>query len=100
MGSQLTRFQLVVWVIPSLVWDAIAIFVVGMFLGPMYPIAMNHSRRILPRWILTGSIGWISGFGQAGSAFLPFITGSVVENFGMQSLQPLYVVSVESVQTR
>jgi len=84
-------FELVVWIIPSLLWNAVAISVVGLLLGPMFPMAMNHSRRILPRWILTGSIGWITGFGQAGSAFLPFITGSVVENFGMQSLQPLLV---------
>lgn len=65
--------------------------VVGVLLGPMYPIAMNESSRILPRWLLTGSIGWIAGFGQAGSALFPFITGSLAQKFGIKSLQPLCV---------
>lgn len=65
---------------------------VGVLLGPMYPIAMNHASRILPRWLLTGSIGWIAGFGQAGSAALPFLTGALASRVGIQSLQPLYVM--------
>ncbi len=43
----------------------------------MYPIAMNQAGRVLPQWLLTGSIGWIAGFGQAGSAAIPFITGVI-----------------------
>jgi hypothetical protein len=76
----------------------------------MYPILMNHAARILPRWILTGSIGWIAGFGQAGSALLPFAwvelllyyicradakcsysTGALASKFGIGALQPLCV---------
>ncbi|EDR08088.1 uncharacterized protein LACBIDRAFT_297766 [Laccaria bicolor S238N-H82] len=45
-------------VVPSL----ISIFIIGLLLGPMYPIAMNHTSRVLPRWILTGSTGWIAEF--------------------------------------
>jgi fucose permease len=55
----------------------------------MYPIAMNYASLILPRRILTDSIGWISGFGQAGSALFPFITGAITSKKGIQSLQPL-----------
>jgi hypothetical protein len=79
----------------------------------MYPILMNHAARILPRWILTGSIGWIAGFGQAGSALLPFAwvelllcgicrlmrsvsysTGALASKFGIGALQPLCVDDV------
>jgi len=56
----------------------------------MYPIAMNQAARVLPRWILSGSIGWIAGFGQAGSAVLPFMTGAIASTKGISSLQPLY----------
>jgi len=74
----------------------------------MYPICMNEAGRVLPRKILTGSIGmltyfaadhiraltrdlgWIAGFGQAGSAILPFMTGALASRFGISSLQPLY----------
>ena len=50
---------------------------------------MNQAARILPAWLLTPSIGWIAGFGQAGSAVLPFITGALAQSTGIGSLQPL-----------
>ncbi|RDB30820.1 Bypass of stop codon protein 6 [Hypsizygus marmoreus] len=83
--------ELIVWLVPSLIGDAVAVSLVGVLLGPMYPITMNHAGRVLPRWILTGSIGWIAGFGQAGSALLPFMTGALSSKFGIRSLQPLLV---------
>lgn len=81
--------ELVVWLVPSLIGGAVAVSLVGVLLGPIYPILMNHSARILPHWLLTGSIGWIAGFGQAGSAFLPFLTGVVASRKGIWALQPL-----------
>jgi fucose permease len=83
------RLEFVVWFVPSLIGDAAAVAIVGMLLGPIYPIVMNQSSKILPRWLLTGSIGWIAGFGQAGSALLPFITGAVASKVGIENLQPL-----------
>ena len=56
--------ELIVWLVPSLIGDGVAVSIVGVLLGPIYPIVMNESSRILPRWLLTGSIGWIAGFGQ------------------------------------
>ncbi|GJE94799.1 MFS general substrate transporter [Phanerochaete sordida] len=83
--------ELIVWLVPSLVGNAIAIAFIGALLGPIYPIVMNHSARILPHWLLTGAIGWIAGFGQAGSAFIPFITGVIASREGIWALQPLMV---------
>ncbi|KAK0489623.1 major facilitator superfamily domain-containing protein [Armillaria luteobubalina] len=83
--------ELVVWLVPSLIGGGVAVSLVGVVLGPMYPIVMNHSSRILPPWLLTGSIGWIAGFGQAGSALFPFITGALANSVGISSLQPLLV---------
>ena len=81
--------ELIIWFIPSLIGNAVAVSIIGMLLGPMYPIAMNQASRVLPRWILTESIGWIAGFGQAGSALLPFLTGAMASGVGIGSLQPL-----------
>ncbi|KAG7092620.1 hypothetical protein E1B28_008963 [Marasmius oreades] len=83
--------ELVVWLVPSLIGGALAVSFVGFLLGPMYPITMNYAGRTLPRWILTGSIGWIAGFGQAGSAVFPFMTGALAGKYGIRSLQPLLV---------
>ncbi|KAG0695917.1 MFS general substrate transporter [Suillus ampliporus] len=83
--------ELIVWFVPSLVGDAVAVCVTGVLLGPMYPIVMNHAGRVLPRWILTGAIGWIAGVGQAGSALVPFVAGALAQSSGIKSLQPLLV---------
>lgn len=83
------RLDFVIWFVPSLIGDAIAVSIIGLLLGPMFPIAMNQSARILPPWILTGSIGWIAGFGQAGSALFPFIAGAVAQNHGIKTLHPM-----------
>ena len=87
--SWITRLELVVWLVPSLIGGAVAVSFVGVLLGPIYPIVMNHAGRVLPPWLLTGSIGWIAGFGQAGSALLPFLTGALASKTGIKSLQPL-----------
>ncbi|KAL1744994.1 major facilitator superfamily domain-containing protein [Schizophyllum fasciatum] len=83
--------ELVVWLVPSLIGGGVAVSLVGLLLGPFYPIAMNQAARILPSWLLTPSIGWIAGFGQAGSAVLPFITGALAQSTGIGSLQPFLV---------
>ncbi|KIJ15883.1 hypothetical protein PAXINDRAFT_76660 [Paxillus involutus ATCC 200175] len=83
--------ELVVWLVPSLVGGAVSVSIIGVLLGPMYPITMNHAGRVLPAWLLTGSIGWIAGFGQAGSALLPFMTGTIASKSGIGALQPLLV---------
>ncbi|KIK86997.1 hypothetical protein PAXRUDRAFT_831878 [Paxillus rubicundulus Ve08.2h10] len=83
--------ELVVWLVPSLVGGAVSVSIIGVLLGPMYPITMNHAGRVLPAWLLTGSIGWIAGFGQAGSALLPFMTGAIASKSGISVLQPLLV---------
>ncbi|KAG2032534.1 MFS general substrate transporter [Suillus americanus] len=84
-------FELIVWFVPSLVGDAVAVSIVGVLLGPMYPIVVNHAGRVLPRWLLTGAIGWIAGVGQAGSALVPFIVGAIAQNSGMKILQPVLI---------
>ncbi|KAF9239880.1 MFS general substrate transporter [Melanogaster broomeanus] len=84
-------FELVVWLVPSLIGDAVCVSIVGVLLGPMYPITMNQAGRIVPSWLLTGSIGWIAGFGQAGSAVLPFMTGAIASRSSIRALQPLLV---------
>ncbi|KAI5123262.1 hypothetical protein M0805_001351 [Coniferiporia weirii] len=89
--------ELVVWRVPSLIGDAVAVSFIGLFIGPMYPILMNVTGRLIPPWLLNGSIGWISSFGYAGSALLPFITGALASRFGIVSLQPVLITLLASM---
>ncbi|KAF9653480.1 MFS general substrate transporter [Thelephora ganbajun] len=83
--------EVVIWRVPSLIGNAVTISIVGVLLGPIYPIVMNHAARILPHLLLTGSIGWIAGLGQAGSAAIPFITGALAASSGIWTLHPLLI---------
>jgi len=88
--------EITIWLIPSLIQNAIAISFVGVLLGPMFPIIINETKALLPSWLLGGSIGWITAIGMAGSAALPFFTGLLASKVGIKALQPL-VVSMMSV---
>lgn len=83
--------EFIIWFVPSLIGNAVAVSFIGIFLGPMFPIAMNVAGRILPHHVVTGSIGWIGGVGAVGSVVVPFVTGAVAGRAGIKSLQPLYV---------
>jgi fucose permease len=84
-------FQMIVWLVPSFTAAAISVSMIGILLGPMYPIALNHTARVLPRHLVNGTVGWISACGAGGSALLPFLTGAMASKLGIESLQPLCV---------
>lgn len=62
---------------------------IGVILGPMYPIFVDHGAQILPTYLFTACMGWISGIGMTGSAALPFVTGILAAKYDIESLQPL-----------
>mgnify|MGYP002402955919 CR=1 FL=1 len=80
-----------IWFWPSLIGGAVIVSIIGMLIGPIFPIAMNQCGRFLPPSILTGAIGWIAGFGYVGSAVIPFITGAIAQGHGIKALHPVYV---------
>ncbi|KAH9852214.1 MFS general substrate transporter [Lenzites betulinus] len=83
--------ELVVWLVPSLIADAICVSFVGVFLGPLFPIMTNHAGRILPPDLISGGVGWIASWGAAGAAVFPFVTGAIASKTGISALQPLVV---------
>jgi len=83
--------EITIWFVPSIVGNAVAVSLVGLVMGPMFPVMISHASKVLPRWLLTVCIGWISGIGMVGSAVLPFLTGLLSSRFGIASLQPLMI---------
>ncbi|EFX06098.1 major facilitator superfamily transporter [Grosmannia clavigera kw1407] len=82
-------FELLVWFVPNVIGDAVAVAIVGLLLGPVYPCAaavlmrsMNHRERV------TG-IGITAAFGSAGGAAAPFITGVLAQAVGTFVLHPI-----------
>ncbi|KAL5482852.1 hypothetical protein ACEPAI_9447 [Sanghuangporus weigelae] len=86
--------EITIWFVPSLIQNAIAVAFIGFLLGPIYPIITSVAGRLVPHWLLNGAVGWIGGFGQMGSALLPFVTGVISSKYGVSSLQPLIVAAL------
>ncbi|KAL1658471.1 major facilitator superfamily domain-containing protein [Schizophyllum commune] len=83
--------ELTVWFVPSVVGNATSVSIIGLLLGPMFPIIVNHASHVIPKHLLTPSVGFITAIGVSGSAVLPVVTGLLANNYGIQSLQPLMI---------
>lgn len=81
--------EVVIWTTKSIVGNAVLYAIIGILLGPMYPIVMVVVGRIIPDKLQGGAIGLIASLGQVGSAIIPFMTGGVAQHTGIWVLQPL-----------
>ena len=81
--------EVFIWALPKEIPSAIAISLVGFFLGPMFPSIMNQCGTFIPGHLLSGAIGWICSVALLGDALVPFAAGALADRFGIVSLQPL-----------
>jgi len=63
--------EIVIWTVHDLVTNAVLYSIIGVLLGPQYPIVMMVVLEILPPELQAGTIGWCAALGQAGSAIMP-----------------------------
>jgi fucose permease len=84
-------FQLLVWLVPNVVGDAVAVTVLGLLLGPIYPCSMNVFSRLLPKNTQMSSLSIISALGSSGGALVPFLTGISAQQAGTFILHPIAI---------
>jgi fucose permease len=84
-------FQLLVWLVPNIIGDAVAIAIVGLLLGPVYPCATGVFSRLLPRSIQMSSLSFMASIGNAGGALAPFFTGLLAQKLGAAVLNPVCI---------
>ncbi|KAL3427377.1 MFS efflux [Phlyctema vagabunda] len=82
-------FQLIVWFVPNIIGDAVAVSIVGLLLGPIYPCATHIFSRLIPRKDQVISLSIISAFGSSGGAVAPFTTGILAQAAGTFVLHPI-----------
>lgn len=141
--ARLLRLEIVIWKVPSLIGDAVAVSFVGLFVSyslftsgcggvadltavfswvpsspswltthpgffllgslqvcrtrtlvtsrasPSHPMRPCFAKLLPVNLVFLGSIGWIAGFGQTGSAVAPLIAGVLAEKAGIWTLHPL-----------
>ncbi|KAJ1026339.1 hypothetical protein NDA16_002426 [Ustilago loliicola] len=86
--------QLLIWFIPNIIANAVALALLGVFLGPAFPCMIRvTTKTIRPRAHLTAAISFISTFSAAGMALLPLIVGlaSQKASQGIKILPPMLV---------
>ena len=84
-------FQILVWAVPDIVTNAVAVSIVGLMLGPIYPCAASvFMRNMKSRDVLSG-MGTISACGSLGGAMAPFVTGMLAQAVGTWVLHPLVI---------
>lgn len=84
-------FELLVWLVPNVIGDAVAVAVVGLLLGPVYPCAASVFMRGMSRSEQVSGLGVISAFGSSGGAAAPFTTGILAQAVGTFVLHPIAI---------
>ncbi|KAI9670468.1 MAG: hypothetical protein M1829_004791 [Trizodia sp. TS-e1964] len=90
-------FQLIVWFVPNVIGDAVAVGFIGLLLGPIYPCAMSVFSRLLNKDIQMVAVGIVSALGCTGGAIAPFSTGLLAQSVGTWVLHPVCVVLFASM---
>ena len=90
-------FQLLVWLVPNIIENAVAESIVGLFLGPIYPCATAIFARLLPRNIQISSLSIVTSMGSSGGALVPFITGILASRLSTVVLHPVVLISFASM---
>lgn len=86
-----SAFQVLVWKIPNVVGDAVAVSIVGLLLGPIYPCATAVVSRLVGRRLQMSSLAAVSALGSSGGAVAPFFTGLLAQQVGTWVLHPICV---------
>ena len=81
--------QLIFWLVPQFIVSAVAVGLLGFFMGPLFPASIVACTKILPQRLHVASIGISAAFGGGGAAVLPFAVGAIAQRAGVQALQPI-----------
>ena len=84
-------FQLLVWFVPNVIGEAVAVSVVGLLLGPVYPCSMAVYSRLIPQRLQMSSLAAVSALGSSGGAVAPFFTGLLAQQVGTWVLHPICI---------
>ena len=60
--------ELVFWLVPEFVVSAVAVSLLGVFTGPLFPGAIVVAAKLLPKHLHTPGIGIASAFAGSGAA--------------------------------
>ncbi|KAI2817690.1 hypothetical protein CBS115989_5765 [Aspergillus niger] len=83
--------ELVFWLVPEFIVSAVAVALVGFFLGTIFPGVVVVATRLLPKHLHVAAIGFAAAFSMGGGAVFPFMIGAIAQAKGVTVLQPILV---------
>ncbi|KAK2616621.1 hypothetical protein QQS21_000444 [Conoideocrella luteorostrata] len=86
--------ELLFWLVPQFVVSAVAVSLLGFFLGPLFPGAVMVTAKLLPKRIHVSAIGFAMALGGTGGTVFPFIIGAVASSKGIGALQPIVLALI------
>ncbi|KAH0013742.1 MFS general substrate transporter, partial [Aureobasidium melanogenum] len=90
-------FQLLVWLIPNIVGEAVAVSLLGLLLGPVYPCATTIFTRLMDRDVQMTALSFVSSAGSSGGAVAPFLTGLLAQAVGTFVLHPICIGLLQNI---
>lgn len=91
MMAGAVAFQLMTWLIPNVIGEAVTVAILGVLLGAVYPCSASVFIKLLPRHLHISSLSFISALGSSGGAVSPFFTGILAQHVGTFVLHPICI---------
>ena len=79
---------LLIWLIPLEIVTIVGFCLVGFGLGPIYPLTVALTPKLVPARIVPSAIGFVVSISIIGLAIFPWIAGILSQNVGIWSLLP------------
>ncbi|KAL5332582.1 major facilitator superfamily domain-containing protein [Aspergillus crustosus] len=83
--------ELVFWLVPDIITEAVAISLLGFFSGPFFATGISVASKLFAEEIRSSALAVIFLLGQIGGAVFPAITGVMAAQSGVKVLQPMLV---------
>ncbi|GME84595.1 unnamed protein product [Ambrosiozyma monospora] len=80
------------WFITYLPITSFFIFLIGLFVGPMYPLMITVITKIIPAELQFVSLSIVNAVGASGGALFPFLTGLFAQYLGTFIVLPFFVI--------
>lgn len=87
---------LAIWLLPNSIVAAIGFLFIGFSIGPIYPLTVAVTPRLVPARLAASVIGILVSLSIIGGAFFPWIAGILLQVVGMWSLLP-YVLALTAL---
>ncbi len=83
---------LIVWLLPSTLFAALGLLLIGFCLGPIYPTTVAVLPKLVARHLVSSAIALLVSVSILGIAIFPWLAGVLAQGIGIWSLLPYIIV--------